>query len=580
MKIITYKIWNAGIMRVGIWLCCMGLMTSCKQDFGRLLTDTRGESDSLDIVYGTPKVLLLIADGARGESVRTAEIPNMNSLLSHAIYSWVSLSDEDAIGTATDLADIVTGVGAGKHQVVNNNYSSNNLNVYPLLFTRIAEAKKEANFFTYSSSSDFINYLAPKENSEFRNSDQGVTDGIIEGLAKDEVTLITGHFTEINEAGANGGYDHINPAYQQAIQVFDGQVGEVMKALRKRKNFKSENWLVIIASSKGGPFTLPENLNDNTIFSNTMVNTFTIMYAPKYFPRYVNKPFMGSRFTGDFLRFNGNKYAELVDGDNAVFNIDDKTDFTIELKVKKNRGVNNTYKFPDQPSFFGKRNTWENGAPGMGWTLFFKDNYWSFNGRGTTGTGEVEGTRLNDATWNTLTVVGYLDIASKKRYIRTYTNGTLSKEIDVTAWGSMSNATRLRLGTLPLGGSNWTQADYYISDVRFWKTALSEELVKKYSCDIGVTPDHPYYEYLAANWLVFGAANDQPLRDDGPLGYDLSLNTSFTITKLSDYLCSPSNASLRSLVPKNTDLAAQIYSWLQIPRQESWQLDGRVWVDR
>lgn len=563
-------------------LLCMITIFSCQDEFNRLIPESSGVTDSVNLVYGQPKVLLLIADGARGESVRTAEIPNMNALLDRSIYSWSSLSQEhdESTSTGADLADIITGVNQQKHLVTGNNFNGNNFKTFPLVYNRITELKKDAVIKIYGSSSLFIENLAPESDAKLEVNDEGVVKGVLEGLTQPDITMVTGHFTEVDKAGMTGGYDNSNVNYKNAIQTFDKQVGEMVQALEKRPTYKKENWLIIITSSKGGAFEIPDNENDNTVFSNPNVNTFTIFYSPKYSSRYVNKPYLGSRFNGSFARFKDGLAAEIAEGDNHLFNLGDKdAEFTIELKVKKNKGPQNTYKFPDYPSFIGKRDVWESGSPGNGWVMFFKDDYWTFNAKGPNGSGEVNGSKLNNATWNNITVVGYIN-NDGNRMVKTYTNGIPGNEMDVTSWGALDNLAKFRLGLLN-GGNNWNRGDFYIADVRFWKTALPQSVLTQYNCQIGVGEDHPYFYYMAANWPVEGSVNDNMIYDVGLFGNNLKLsNTNFEISKLNDFLCAPSVEILGSMVPKNTDITAQVFSWLQIPRQESWQLDGRVWVDK
>lgn len=568
-----------------VWLLCFIVfvaVSSCKDEFGRLLPDNTGAQDTVDLVYGKPKVLLLIADGARGESVRTANISTINGLLDHSIYSWVSLSEEhtDINSTGADLANIITGVSENKHLVVGNNFSNNNLQTFPTVYTRIAANIKTPEFKVYSSSQLFVDHLAPVTAAKFENSDEAVVNGVKEGLKQPELTMLTAHFTAIDKAGKASAYDNSSATYKAAIDNFDKQVGEILKALEQRATFKKENWLVIITSSKGGPFEIPPAQNDNTIFSNPNVNTFTIFYSPKYNSRYINKPYLGSRFSGDFLRFKGGIFAEMTEGDNSLFDLGDKDEeFTIELKVKKNKGPNNTYRFPNYPSFIGKREKWESGAPTNGWIMAFKDDYWMFNGRGPNGSGEVNGPKLNNATWNNVTVVGTVT-SDGKRLIKTYTNGLPGNEIDVSGWGAINSPAKFRLGLMN-GNSNWNEGDYYIADVRFWKIALPESVISQYNCQVGISDDHPYYQNLAANWPVVGTVTNGLLYDEGPFGNTLKVgNSTYEISKLNDFLCAPSVETISTLVPKNTDITAQIFSWLQIARQESWQLDGRVWVDK
>ena len=575
---------QANFRNIGCWLLSFVLLSavmSCKDEFGRLLPDNEGKQDTVDLVYGKPKVLLLIVDGARGESVRTANIPTMNGLLNHSIYSWVSLSEEhdDAQTTGADLSNIITGVSQNKHLVIGDNFKNNNFQTFPTVYTRVAANMKNPEFKVYSSSKIFVDNLAPATVAKLENSDEEVVKDVKEGLKQPELTMLTAHFTAVDKAGKTGAYDNSSAVYKAAIENFDKQVGEVIQALEQRPAFKKENWLVIITSSKGGPFEIPPAQNDNTIFSNPNVNTFTLFYSPKYKSRYINKPYLGSRFSGDFLRFKSGIYAELTEGDNPVFDLGDKEEFTIELKVKKNKGPNNTYKFPNYPSFIGKREKWESGAPTNGWIMAFKEDYWMFNGRGPNGSGEVNGPKLNNATWNNVTIVGSLT-SEGKRIVKTYTNGLPGNEMDISSWGSINSPAKFRLGLIN-GGSNWNEGDYYLADIRFWKAALPLAVISQYNCQVGINEEHPYYANLAANWPVVGTVTNGVLYDEGPYGNTLNLgNSTYEISKLNDFLCAPSVETINTLVPKNTDVTAQIFSWLQIARQENWQLDGRVWVDK
>jgi hypothetical protein len=54
----------------------------------------------------------------------------------------------------------------------------------------------------------------------------------------------------------------------------------------------------------------------------------------------------------------------------------------------------------------------------------------------------------------------------------------------------------------------------------------------------------------------------------------------FSYDRLNEYLCAPTTADLGTQVPRMFDVPTQIYTWLKISRQESWQLDGRTWLDQ
>lgn len=548
---------------------------SCKEDFARLIPDVEYGEEEVDVSYGAPKVLYLIVDGARGESVRAANAPNLTGLLNHSIYSWVSLSEVETASETTNWADMLTGVRKNKHGVLNQDLDGNNLEDFPLLYKRIHDAYPEGTMVAYTSSESFKeNFTEGTQHSELLANDEAVKDQLLTSLGDKDVTLVVGHFRGIEEAGNTFGFDNSFPEYKQSILQFDEYVGELLKAMEARTDFEKEDWLVVIASSSGGDFTIPENQNDNTVFSIPGVNTFTIFYAPKYQSRFINKPYLGNRFQGDFVRFQGERYAEINAGDNALYNFGEEA-FTIELKIKKNRGSNNNYKYY-YPSLIGKRPEWSSGWPANGWVIFLEDNFWMFNARGTGDGNQVRGGTLSDATWNNITVVGVL--RDNERFLRTYTNGQFNNESNITSWGNLDTDALLKMGYI--NGNGHGSADVYLADIRIWKVALPDDIIKSYSCEVGVDEFHPYFDFLAGYWPIIGS-DGNTIIDEGPFGSHMALKGGdYSIDRLAEYLCAPSTDDIGALVPRSVDIPAQIVSWLKIPRQENWQFDGRVWLDR
>lgn len=560
-------------------MLCTGLLMAafaCNQDFERLIPE-REYTDSATVSFGNPKVLYLIVDGARGQSVEAAETPNINTLLPDAIHTWVSLSDETADSKGTSWADMLTGVRKNKHGIAGNDFSENNLDDFPLVFERVKEAQPETRIEAYTRSSLFEEYFtAGTDESEVLSTDQAVKDAVTAALAGESAGFILGHFGEVEAAGEQYGYDVSKAGYKSAIEQFDTYLGEIMETLENRPDYAEENWLVIVTSSRGGDYPVPEEENDNTVFSKPPANTFTIFYSLAYQTRFIGKPYLGSRLQGDFVRFNEQRKAEVDSANNAVYNLgDEDQEFTIELKVRKNPGPDGNYKFY-YPAILGKRPEWSSGWPSNGWVIFLEDNFWMFNARGTGGGQQVRGGTLADATWNSIAVVGV--IRENRRYVRTFTNGSFNNETDITGWGNLDNEALLTMGYI--NGNGHGEPDVYISDVRIWKAALSDETIGEFSCETFVDSNHPYYNSLAGYWPVFGSSGNA-ITDQGPLRSDMTLSGGeLSWDYLREYICAPSAEGIGSLVPSSTDIPAQILSWLKIARQESWQLDGRVWLDQ
>lgn len=555
------------------------MMAGCNGNFEKILPD-EDYSDSVNVIYGNPKVLYLIVDGARGISVRDVQAPNLTSLLPNSIYSWVSLSDDEVTGDAANWTSLLTGVSKEKHGVMNNDFSSSHLDQYPVIFERVKAALPESKISVFGASSLFTEKLTEGADvAESFGDDDQVASAVIDALNQEDATFITAQFDEVDQAGAAYAYDLSSPEYKAAILSFDQRVGQILEALRARPGYESENWLVVITSSSGGEYSLPEEENDNTVFSKPAFNTFTIFYSRVYDQRFIGKPYLGSKFQGDFVRFQGQRKAQLLEGDNSVYNFADEQEFTIELKVKKNPGPDGNYRFY-YPSILGKRSEWTSGWPGSpGWTIFLEDRFWMFNLRGDAGdVGQVRGGDLSDATWNSIAVSCV--IRNGERFVRTYTNGVYNREMNITDWGNIVNDEPLTMGYLQ--GSGHGEPDVYLSDVRIWRYPLPDSVISQFACETYVDASHPYYDYLAGYWPVYGGTNaDNMIEDEGPLNNDLTLSGGdFSWDLLNEFICAPSTADLGKLVPVSTDVTAQLFSWLKVPRRENWQLDGRVWLDQ
>jgi len=545
-------------------------MVSCNKKFTRMLPDTK-YTDTATVSFGQRKVLYLIVDGARGASVNASNTPHIQALLPHSIYSWVSVNDPEAASMANNWADLLTGVKKEKHKVIDMSFDNTNLQNYPVLFSRIKQSNPAIGIAAFTSSADFANHLTTDaDKTKLLNTDEETRTAVVESLKTDTASLIVGHFTDVDKAGAQSGYDTSFPAYKAAIEKFDGYVGEIMTALEQRPAFAREDWLVVIASSGGGPFPIPPNQNDNTIFSNPAANAFIIYYNPGYKPRIIVKPFTGNRYIGKTIRLKGDAVTAQID-DASDYNIDDTTNFTIELKIKKNEEAF------FWPSVLGKRNEWSGGHPSVGWVIYLENHYWYLEWRGTKDNDfhQVRGADLKKDKWESISVK--CETRSGKRYIRTYTNGAFNNEGEITASGSLSNNNALKLGFL--NGNGHGTPDVYITDIRFFKFTLPDATIDRYSCETSIDQSHPYFNFLAGYWPATDGVGTA-IKDYGPLTHDFQMQGAYPWESFNDLICPPSDLSLAELVPQTTDIPAQIITWFKIASKQSWDLDGRVWLDQ
>jgi hypothetical protein len=544
---------------------------SCNKDFDRTLTAKDG-TDTTKVRYGSRKVLYLIVDGARGQSVSTANIPNITALLPTSIYSWVALNQPEATQNATNWANMLTGVKKEKNLVNDDNLTNNNLQNYPVIFKRIKEIKPNAKIAAYTSSTVFKSLTTGADISSLVTSDAEVKAAVINQLNTDTASVIVGHFTDVDKAGLASGYDNSFAAYKSAIEKFDSGVGEIMTALKKRPNYINEDWLVVIASSDGGAFTLPPNADDQTIFSKTANNAFIIYYSSAYTKRILVKPFTGNRYLGKTVKMKGTEVrAEIAGEDAAVYNIDDTTKMTIELKVKKNQEK------LFYPSVLGKRNEWSSGHPSVGWVIYLEDKYWYFEWRGTKDGDyrQCRGADLVQGRWENLSVK--LEQRGNQRFIRTYTNGVFNNELEITGSGSLVNSNALKLGYI--NGHDHGEPDYYVTDIRFFKLAVPDGVIQQYACETAIDQSHPSYNFLVGYWPATDGNTDKMI-DLSSQAHDFNLKGNFTWENFNDLICPPSTSTLALLVPQTTDIPTQVINWLKIANKQTWSLDGRVWLDQ
>jgi len=581
-------------------LSLITLISACNKGFDKVIPEAPANSD--DVQFKAPKVLLIIADGARGTSVRDADIPNMKALLGNAIYTWNSLSDTTQ-NDATNWADMLTGVKKEKHNVLTPDFAGNNLNDYPVIFQRIKDLNPDIRIASFAASADFkTNLTGGADVSEvFAGNDEQVKNRMVEFLGTDTAGIVVGEFAGIEAAGKASGFDNSYPQYKTAIADFDKRVGDLITAVKTRPSYAKENWMIIVTSNRGGKFTLPPSEDDKTLFSNTNANTFTIFHAASYKPTFVGKPFLGNYYEGKAIRFLGDpeKVSGLVSPSlSQKFNFGTTGNFTVSIKIKKGspKDVGGGTYWYEWPSIVGKRNNvgWGGSSPNPGWDICLFYNRWRLmeqGGADNQNGEEIGGLDFSGNTWHDLTFVVERK-ADGRRYVRLYTDGVkgitpagsgdnnnISKEDRLLAGTpNFDNDAPMRVGFVPgeqNGGRGYINVQ--LAELRIWAKALDESVVQQYACEPTIDESHPDWDSLLGYWPMLEGEGGV-MKDLGPWQADFTLQGTYKWEEFSDLICSPSNSNLNTLVPKNSDIPTQILSWFNIARQESWSLDGRVWI--
>src|SRR5690606_12667207 len=187
-------------IRTGLLLMAMLFVAyACQDQFGRVIPEAEHD-DSVDVDYGDPKVLLVIVDGVRGQSIQEIEPPTVRSLLNTAIHSWVSVSDESTVEPGANWASMLTGVSKSKHGVLNNDFENANFDTFPTLFERLHDVDSTIQSALYTSSSLFGSEFGESANqSDVLANDETVTATAVTALGSgDELDVFTVHYTRPN----------------------------------------------------------------------------------------------------------------------------------------------------------------------------------------------------------------------------------------------------------------------------------------------------------------------------------------------------------------------------------------------
>lgn len=539
-------------------------ISACNKDFPSRLKDTAG-NDTTGISAKARKVLYIIVDGARGKAIKSINPPNIAKITKNSIYVFDALSDysNKPLTNAGAWANMITGVSNDKHGVISEDFAGNNLAAYPSVFTRLKQANPKLRTVSITASGIFnTNFAADATvRQNFENNDVSVKNAVKDELANGDATFVVAQFHGAELAAKAANYETYTPEYANAILQIDNYIGEIMTALSSRKTFSNENWLVVIASNKGGVVTPDPTNTDITSYGDNTRNNFVIFYNPRFSTLFIPKPNSDQiAFTGSSVQFNFTQRPTAIVTDVNAYNFGANGNYTIELLIKGKEG-NFWY-----PTFLSKR---VKSFTGAGWNMFLEGDYWVLN---SSVAGQAYGSTISDGKWHKLTAV--FDGTNKK--VRVYTDGVLNEEKTMNT-NNMNNVAPFKVGYNDGDGN--TNAMVYINSLQVYNVALTTQEISNYGCKTIVAPTNPHYGDLIGNWpLNEGVGNT--LKDISGKGKNLLMGGSPIWENFSDSgssLCPEINESYFRQVPNNVDIPFELYQWLGISIPLSWNLNGKAW---
>ncbi len=220
------------------------------------------------------KVLLIGIDGCRFDAVRAADAPHIDALIEHgALAQPIRIFPERYRGADTisgpGWSNILTGVWADKHGVLDNEFKIRHYDKFPHFFTLLKQVQPQAYtasladwdcIYKYIVSDADINTPFPLDEKEkvaqaYAAEDAKVAEAAVKILDEQDPTALFVYFGQVDETGHADGFHPSVPTYVAAIERVDGHIAQVLKAMSRRPHYAQEDWLVLVTTDHGGQGT-------------------------------------------------------------------------------------------------------------------------------------------------------------------------------------------------------------------------------------------------------------------------------------------------------------------------------------
>lgn len=575
MKQLNRKQQLVAINSIGfICLMLVILLSSCNKDFPNTLR-TDYPNDTANVNFKERKVLYILLDGVRGNALKTLNPPNLAQIVRKSIYAYDALSDfqTNTMTNASAWANATTGVTSDKHKIVSENFAGNQIATYPSIFTRLKQVKPNLRTATIAASKIFNDNLAIDANfkANFENDDAKVKDGVVEELKRPDAAVVIAQFHSAEIAGAANGYTDNTTAYTTAITQLDTYIGNIMTALQQRSSFSKEDWMVVIASNKGG--TIPPDPNSAGLgaFSDPTRNNFIIFYNPRFLTQITPRPDLSSLpYSGIAPKFSANDAA--VHSDATFLNLGTNKEATIRFNIRWDGSTGNS----GYPAILQKRGVTSGISAAIpGWALI-KDDGGIITLNVSFGTSNIQAKgpvsqKLDDKLWHSVAIRIYNN--GSNHVASMFVDGIPAQNPNLTINGDLNTSSPLTFG-------KYNNVDCFITEFAVYNTAIPNADIIANSKKTPLTPaTDPYYNNLIGYYRGNEGSGNQ-IKDVTGKAAPMNLVGTANWSNFSDF--SPNVSPLLSnaifgVVINSVDIPYQIYQWLGIIVPGSWELNGKVW---
>lgn len=209
------------------------------------------------------KVLVIGIDGVRPDILAEVATPNLDALAADGTFSDRARTTQQTV-SGPAWSSLLTGVWPAKHGVTDNSFEGKRYGAHPDFLTRIEQVRPELNTFAAldwlplgaDSAGGPVITDAPDEKHVFDGytltwalADSAVVAASVAALASgdpDAAFVYLGNPDETShETGA------IGEEYRAAIALADRHVGLLLDAVRSRRSYGREDWLILVTTDHG-----------------------------------------------------------------------------------------------------------------------------------------------------------------------------------------------------------------------------------------------------------------------------------------------------------------------------------------
>ena len=198
------------------------------------------------------KAFVIGIDGCRPDALLAAKAPNLQKLIENGAFSDKAQTG-DMTASGSGWGSLLTGVWREKHGVRGNDFKLSNFAEFPDMLARVKKARPSSFVASIVHWAPIQQQIVKKADVTVSyKTDAEVAKAAIQLLSEKNPDLLFVHLDDVDGAGHKYGFHPTQPKYLAAIEKADEYVGALLKAVKDRKSFDLEDWLIIVSTDHGG----------------------------------------------------------------------------------------------------------------------------------------------------------------------------------------------------------------------------------------------------------------------------------------------------------------------------------------